>query len=836
MRHHEPAAATADLYPDTLQMHSCRHPSLSLLAAFLVTVSASASAVAQSASFNRWFAMGVAVTHLQTVADSTEVRSGRAGLRVSTNVDPTGFADAGTGVSAAAYTGRRIEVSTAPQAAALGGQSAAVCVCADSGEKLIAFATTQDRRYVGGNLDWTSVTVDLDVANGASSIGLGALSLGRGRLWIDDVKLAVISRPHSPGSSESGSVGSVQRASVLGLRSPHILIGVARVAASSTRRGLTATRREPLPPLTARALDNIIAFTRLVGYVRFWYPGSVALMTNWNEFTVHGMRVVENVPTADSLIIALRALFARVAPTVDLYRNGAAPPHSRHTDSVGRNGSVVFWEHCGFGVPDPPAGLPRASYHSSLRRVSASAGRLPSDVTVTDCGPSRTMPVPSPDTAFVAQLGAGMSASVPLALSEEAVPDSLTATASAGSTWQPTPATERFDLDDRTTRLADVALLWMVPQHFYPYFDVVHTDWPAALRTALNEAALDSDATAFDGTLQRLIAALHDGHGNVLRTTVVQAAPDVLLGWVENRIVVLAVGDSARALGVHIGDEIVAVDGRSAMAKLRDAEARTSGATTQWVRHAALSKVLLGIPGTVAVLRLRDPLQANSPLRDVRLSRVLQQPPAEPRPDKVAELQPGIFYVDLSRVTDRDVAQAMPRLEAARGIVFDMRGYPSRGLNTPALLAHLSDSTIYSARFELPLVLRPDHTLMRYADVGWVIAPLLPRLPAKVVFLTGAGAVSYAESTMGVVEENHLGPIVGETTAGTNGAIDPFALPGGYSVIWTGMRVEKRNGTPHHGVGIHPTIPVSPTLEGLRDGTDEVLARALKVVSGRVAP
>ena len=39
------------------------------------------------------------------------------------------------------------------------------------------------------------------------------------------------------------------------------------------------------------------------------------------------------------------------------------------------------------------------------------------------------------------------------------------------------------------TRLADVALAWNILQHFYPYFDVVQTDWPQALRSALTSAA-----------------------------------------------------------------------------------------------------------------------------------------------------------------------------------------------------------------------------------------------------------------------------------------------------------------------------------------------------------
>jgi hypothetical protein len=52
-------------------------------------------------------------------------------------------------------------------------------------------------------------------------------------------------------------------------------------------------------------------------------------------------------------------------------------------------------------------------------------------------------------------------------------------------------------------------------------------------------------------------------------------------------------------------------------------------------------------------------------------------------------------------------------------------------------------------------------------------------------------------------------------------------------VIFTGMRVLKNDGSQHHLVGIHPTVPVSPTLTGLREGRDEELAAALKVLAVR---
>ena len=73
--------------------------------------------------------------------------------------------------------------------------------------------------------------------------------------------------------------------------------------------------------------------------------------------------------------------------------------------------------------------------------------------------------------------------------------------------------------------------------------------------------------------------------------------------------------------------------------------------------------------------------------------------------------------------------------------------------------------------------------------------------------------------------------IVGGPTAGTNGNVCPIALPGGYQVHWTGMRVTRHDGGDHHGVGIHPTVAVAPTLNGIAAGRDEVLERAIAVVS-----
>jgi C-terminal processing protease CtpA/Prc len=130
-------------------------------------------------------------------------------------------------------------------------------------------------------------------------------------------------------------------------------------------------------------------------------------------------------------------------------------------------------------------------------------------------------------------------------------------------------------------------------------------------------------------------------------------------------------------------------------------------------------------------------------------------------------------------------------------------------------------------------IVGPFGTIDGWQSFGWDIQPASPRVTGRIVFLTDGRAISYAESVMGYVADRKLGTIVGGTTAGTNGNVASFAVPSGFVVAFTGMRVTGHDGrTPFHLVGVRPDVPVSPTLAGLRSGRDEPLERALALIRG----
>jgi hypothetical protein len=176
-----------------------------------------------------------------------------------------------------------------------------------------------------------------------------------------------------------------------------------------------------------------------------------------------------------------------------------------------------------------------------------------------------------------------------------------------------------------------------------------------------------------------------------------------------------------------------------------------------------------------------------------------------------------------------DLTPKLDSLATARAVLFDMRGYPTG--DASQMLTHLLDTPETDRWMHVAKVVGPFGQFAGWEDSGWNLTPAAPHFSGKIVFMTDARAISYAEGVMGYVADRKLGTIIGGPTAGTNGNVCQVLLPGGFALDFTGMRVTRHDGhTPFHLIGVQPDIPVTPTLAGLRAGRDEVLERAVAFV------
>ncbi|MCS3701992.1 M56 family metallopeptidase [Salinibacter ruber] len=435
-------------------------------------------------------------------------------------------------------------------------------------------------------------------------------------------------------------------------------------------------------------------------------------------------------------------------------------------------------------------------------------------------------------------LGRNLSAQIPLALyshnDQTLRPDGVPSPDRLHNTLDAVQM-GKLSAADEALRLADVVIAWNVFQHFYPYFEVVDTNWDQVLTRTLQRAEADTSSRDFLRTLRRMLVPLKDGHGGVSHPAdSLTAGLPLQFDQVEGNVVVADTAASAAAQScARPGDVLTAIDGTPIEEALQE-EIRSISGSPQWRTVRALRQLGEGRPGTTARLELRREGQAVAcqvarPSDSSTRRRKRRRLQAEPRPDSIDVLPGGTHYVDLTRVGMEALRPRLDTLAQAESVIFDVRGYPEGG--NQELLQHLSSETLRSAHFEIPKIIYPDRRkIAGYTGGRWTLPSKSPQLSGEVAFLTDARAISYAESIMGIVEHYDLGTIVGRPTAGANGNVNPFTLPGQYQVYWTGMRVQKHDRSQHHLVGIRPDVRATRTVEGVRAGTDEVLRTALRVL------
>ena len=379
---------------------------------------------------------------------------------------------------------------------------------------------------------------------------------------------------------------------------------------------------------------------------------------------------------------------------------------------------------------------------------------------------------------------------------------------------------------NQNVSLASMIIAWNELQHFYPYFDVIDTNWEQQQRISLQEILSYETGERFDFIFEKMLASLRDGHIYVSKTPNSQAKTrfPFHVDWIEESVVVIFSEDNE----IKPGDIIRSVDGIPSEDMLRSQMELISG-SGQYKRYRSLQRFAAGDFGSSSTLLLErdgDRVEMKASRKGQRQDRSFFE---KQNLSEITRLENDIYYVDLDRASMSQIRIKIDEISSATAVIFDLRGYPNSNQNVLRYLITEPDTS--GQWLQIPKIIYPDqNNVVGYEKLGWHLKPAKPKIQGEVVFITDARAISNAESVMSFVEHYQLGEIVGQPTAGTNGGVISIYLPNGYSFRWTGVRVLKHDGSQHHLIGIQPTIPVQKTIQGVRKGKDEFLEKAIEIL------
>lgn len=101
----------------------------------------------------------------------------------------------------------------------------------------------------------------------------------------------------------------------------------------------------------SREVKNLIAFSKIYGYVKYFHPSDEAREINWDKFAIHGVKTVKNARNQKELKESLDSLFSPVAPTLsispDAPSKSSFSSYLKNLDQDTATLQTVAWQHLG---------------------------------------------------------------------------------------------------------------------------------------------------------------------------------------------------------------------------------------------------------------------------------------------------------------------------------------------------------------------------------------------------------------------------------------------------------------------------------------------------------
>lgn len=423
------------------------------------------------------------------------------------------------------YRGRRVVLRVALRAEHGAGRAFLRADFAAAPSELVAGTTREPVRTEG----WTVVEVVGEVPRGAAELEIAVSHEGRGRMWVDDVELAVLEGPPKP---------------------------------------------EPGPPaeLSERAVTNLAVLGRLAAILRFFHPSDEAASAEWGDLVRTGVLAVEDAKSSAELCGILQAHFAPVAPTARIFLKGRLPDRADDAlDAPPGDGGFAIVADVWRG---PSGAAERAGEFAREREAIPWTGKVPP-------GTQR----PNKPRDF--DLGASAVARVPLALWADE-----RGTLPHGET-EPPPRALLCPEDRASriavALLAWGRLQHFSPllAEGHPEWEGALEEVVAAASRAVDGRELLAALRAL--TAELLDGQADVDHPLGWPTTRVPIRWD----WIGEKLVVTAAAtDELNAIGLAPGDVVQRIGERKAADVFLEACAHQSGATTQRIRTRALEALL----------------------------------------------------------------------------------------------------------------------------------------------------------------------------------------------------------------------------------------------------
>ncbi|MGF1587103.1 MAG: S41 family peptidase [Bacteroidales bacterium] len=388
---------------------------------------------------------------------------------------------------------------------------------------------------------------------------------------------------------------------------------------------------------------------------------------------------------------------------------------------------------------------------------------------------------------------------------------------------------------DAGFRLLALYRYWNMIHYFFPYKYLTDKDWNTTLKeyipvflNAKDELEYELAALRIIGDIQDTHANLWGGHDKIEEWKGNNFAP-VHLRFIEGILVVTDYynPELKNETGLEVGDIITRIDGKN----IKDIVSDLSNyypASNKVVQLRDISADMLRSQKTELEIeylqngRLKTKILKLYPRNELNIYRGYRR--NDERCYRL--LDNNIGYITLMSIKADDIPEIRKDFKNTRGIIIDIRNYPSTFV--PFSLGSFFTSTPTPfVKFTHGNINNPgEFTFSKELEIPNFEDPY----KGKLVVLVNEISQSQSEYTAMAFRAGDNTTVIGSTTAGADGNVSIIMLPGNLRTMISGIGVYYPDGGGTQRIGIVPNIEVKPTISGIKNGKDELLEKAIEII------
>lgn len=381
-------------------------------------------------------------------------------------------------------------------------------------------------------------------------------------------------------------------------------------------------------------------------------------------------------------------------------------------------------------------------------------------------------------------------------------------------------------------RLLGLFRVWNAIEYYFPYIDIMDESWHDLLREFIPKMLQASDLQSFELTIYELTAHLHDGHtiminGQTLHNTFGKyLAPVNMLRTKEGQWVV---SDLFWDCPLQAGDVILKLDGTDIKEVEENRKKYISVPNDEKLLNRLGVYLLRSQDEEMGITVLRDGKEQTYTVKGTTQYKYFAtsiETSHEILDGNVGLINPGALP---KGNTGTVIQQVMNDLRDTDGLIVDLRQYPSDTNMHTFLSMYLQKAgTVYSI-MTVPSQSVPG-TFTKQKMVSWGVTPAAFYYEKPVVVLMDETSVSNSEcSTMDLRTGDNV-VVLGNNSLGTDGDITELPLPNGNLLWFTSCGVYTSEMGQTQRIGLTPDIEVYPTVEGIKEGRDELKEAAVAYI------